>query len=263
MLLTIDVGNTNVVVGLFGGETLTNSWRFATDDRRTRDEWGILLNNLLALHGFKAGEIAGAIVGSVVPAVTTALREMIPAYVGCKVLVIEPGIRTGLRILTDNPREVGADRIVNTLAAHRRYGGPAIVIDFGTATTFDVVSPQGDYLGGAIAPGIVISSESLYEHTALLTRVELCAPRYAIGKNTAACLQSGIVLGYVSMVEGMIGRIKGEMETMLGKPDAPLAPIKVIATGGLGNVIAAATTVIEHYDADLTLNGLRLIYEMN
>lgn len=264
MLLAIDVGNTNVVVGLYDGERLAHSWRLATEHRRMADEWGSTLITLLGHRGYQLEEISGAILSSVVPALTTSLREMAGLYLKCKLFVVEPGLRTGIRILTDNPREVGADRVVNTLAAHRCYGGPAIVIDFGTATTFDVVSPQGDYLGGAIAPGISISTDALYQRTALLTRVELVSPRYAIGKNTATCLQSGIVLGYISLVEGMVARIRAEMEAMFATPSEPNPPvIKVIATGGLAPTIASNSNVIDHTDLDLTLKGLRMIYEMN
>lgn len=263
MLLAIDVGNTNVVVGLYDGEQLAHSWRLATEHRRMADEWGSTLITLLEHRGYHLDDIDGAILSSVVPALTTSLREMAQSYLKCKLFVVEPGLRTGIRILTDNPREVGADRVVNTLATHRCYTGPALIIDFGTATTFDVVSPQGDYMGGAIAPGISISTDALYQRTALLTRVELVAPRYAIGKNTAACLQSGIVLGYIALVEGMVARIRAEMNTMFATASEPAPPIKVIATGGLAPVIAAHTDVIDKVDLDLTLKGLRMIYEMN
>lgn len=263
MLLTIDVGNTNVVVGLYDADKLAHSWRLATEHRRMADEWGSTLLTLLEHGGYRLADIDGAILSSVVPALTSSLREMGSRYLKCKLFVVEPGLKTGVRILTDNPREVGADRVVNTLAAHRCYGGPAIVIDFGTATTFDVVSPQGDYMGGAIAPGIGISTEALYQRTALLTRIELISPKYAIGKNTATCLQSGIVLGYISLVEGMVARIRAEMEAMFATVADRHPQIKVVATGGLAPTIAANTTVIHHTDLDLTLTGLKMIYEMN
>jgi type III pantothenate kinase len=256
MLLAIDVGNTNTVFGLFKGADLTASWRMETDHERMADEWAATLMTLAAHGGYGLGEISGAICSSVVPPVTTALRELSERYLGTRLMLVEPGLKTGVKISVDNPREVGADRIVNTVAAHARYGGPAIVIDFGSATTFDVVSPAGEYLGGAICPGLTISLEALFRYTAQLRRVEIVAPRQAIGKNTVHAMQSGVVWGYIGLVEGLVTRIKGEMETG-GKP------VKVIGTGGLASLLAGHTECMDVVDVNLTLDGLRMIWEMN
>jgi type III pantothenate kinase len=256
MLLAIDVGNTNTVLGLYRGETLVADWRMATDHQRMADEWAAMLVTLMAHRGCGLHDVDGAICASVVPPVTTAMREMAERYLHTRLLLVEPGIRTGVKVNVDNPREVGADRIVNTLAAHTRYGGPAIVIDFGTATTFDVVSPDGEYLGGAIAPGLGIAAEALFRFTAQLRRIELVAPRSSIGKNTVHAMQSGVVWGYISLVEGMVERIKRDMGDMG-------AAAKVIATGGLARVVADHTHCVHIVDPNLTLEGLRLIYELN
>jgi len=256
MLLAIDVGNTNTVAGLYNGETLVADWRMETDSNRMPDEWGALLITLLDHRGHHLDEIDAAICSSVVPPLTTAIREMVEDYLHIPLLIVEPGIKTGVKVAVDNPREVGADRIVNTLAAHMRYGGPAIVIDFGTATTFDVISPEGDYLGGAIAPGLRISSDALFRLTAQLRRIELVAPRSSIGKNTNNAMQSGVVWGYVGLVEGLVKRIKDDMGEMGTRA-------KVIATGGLAKVIAAHTDCMDIVDPNLTLDGLRMIYDLN
>src|SRR5437868_2999210 len=255
MLLAIDVGNTNTVVGLYD-ETLLADWRMETDSNRMPDEWGAVLITLLGHRSHSLDEIDAAICSSVVPPVTTAIREMVEDYLHIPLLIVEPGIKTGVKVAVDNPREVGADRIVNTLAAHMRYGGPAIVIDFGTATTFDVISPEGDYLGGAIAPGLRISSDALFRLTAQLRRIELVAPRSSIGRNTVHAMQSGVVWGYVSLVEGMVARIKRDM----GETGASA---KVIGTGGLARLIAANTDCMDIVDDNLTLDGLRIIYDLN
>jgi type III pantothenate kinase len=256
MLLAIDVGNTNTVLGLYSGETLLADWRMETDPNRMPDEWAATLITLLAHRSHTLDEIDAAICSSVVPPVTTAMREMAEDYLHAPLLIVEPGIKTGVKVLVDNPREVGADRIVNTLAAHMRYGGPAIVIDFGTATTFDVVSPDGEYLGGAIAPGLRVASDALFRLTAQLRRIELVAPKSSIGKNTNHAMQSGVVWGYVGLVEGLVTRIKADM----GEAGADA---KVIATGGLARLIAAHTDCMDIVDPNLTLDGLRLIYELN
>jgi type III pantothenate kinase len=256
MLLAIDVGNTNTVVGLFSGEELVADWRMATEHHKMPDEWAALLITLMGHRGYKLSDIDAAICSSVVPPVTTSLREMADEYLHTKLLLVEPGIKTGVKVVVDNPREVGADRIVNTLAAHTRYGGPAIVIDFGTATTFDVVSPDGEYLGGAIAPGLVVASDALFRLTAQLRRIELVAPRSSIGKNTVHSMQSGVVWGYVGLVEGLVNRIKADMGEM-GR-DA-----RVIATGGLARLIAEHSECVDVLDPNLTLDGLRLIHELN
>lgn len=256
MLLAIDVGNTNTVFGLYDGEKLFADWRMATVHTKMADEWAAEMITLLAYKGFKFADIDHAILSSVVPPVTTAMREMAEEYFHTRMMVVEPGIKTGVKVNVDNPREVGADRIVNSLAAHIKYGGPAIVIDFGTATSFDVVSDEGEYMGGALAPGLTIAADALFSYTAQLRRIELVAPRAAIGRNTVHAMQSGVILGYASLVEGMVGRIRREMGEM-GKK------VKVISTGGLARVIAPNTNCMDIVDPNLTLDGLRLIYELN
>jgi type III pantothenate kinase len=256
LLLAIDVGNTNTVIGLYEAQILVADWRMSTVHERMADEWAAMLLTLAGHRGYSLEDIDAAICSSVVPPVTTAIREMAGDYLHTGLMLVEPGIKTGVRINVDNPREVGADRIVNTLAAHIRYGGPAIIIDFGTATTFDVVSPDGEYLGGAISPGLVIASEALFRYTAQLRRIELVAPRSSIGKNTVHSMQSGVVWGYVALVEGMVARIRRDMGDM-GRS------AKVIATGGLARLIEANTDCVDLVDPNLTLDGLRAIYELN
>jgi type III pantothenate kinase len=256
MLLAIDAGNTNTVIGLYEGETLVADWRMSTVRDKMADEWAATLITLMGHRGYTLDDIDAAILSSVVPPVTTALREMAQEYLHTQLMLVEPGIKTGVKINVDNPREVGADRIVNTLAAHIRYGGPAIVIDFGTATTFDVVSPDGEYLGGAISPGLVIASDALFRYTAQLRRIELIAPRSSIGKNTVHSMQSGVVWGYTSLVEGMVARIRHDMGDMG-------VSAKVIATGGLAQLIATNTECIDLVDPNLTLDGLKAIFELN
>ncbi|HYO50411.1 MAG TPA: type III pantothenate kinase [Chloroflexia bacterium] len=256
MLLAIDVGNTNTVLGLYDGEVLVADWRMSTVREKMADEWASALITLAGHRGYKLGDVDAAICSSVVPPATTALREMVEKYLGTRLMLVEPGIKTGVKVNVDNPREVGADRIVNTIAAHTRYGGPAIVIDFGTATTFDVVSPDGEYLGGAISPGLVVASDALFRYTAQLRRIELVAPRSSIGKNTVHSMQSGVVWGYVSLVEGMVARIKRDMGEMG-------AQAKIIGTGGLARLIAAHSECMEIVDDNLTLDGLRIIYDLN
>jgi type III pantothenate kinase len=253
MLLAVDIGNTNVVLGVYRGATLLQQWRVASDTRRMPDEYAMILRDLLTHHGFALSDIDGAIVGSVVPPLTTVFDEMCRRYFGIAPLIVGPGIRTGVRISYDDPRGVGADRIVNSLAAFRLYGGPAVIIDFGTATTFDAISATGDYLGGAIAPGIGLAAEALFQHTAKLPRVELVTPRTAIGKNTPSAMQSGLILGYVGLVEGLVARFTRELG---GKG-------RVIATGGLAPLVAKETACIEVVNSGLTLDGLRMLYELN
>ncbi len=253
MLLAIDVGNTNAVAGLFDGERLVASWRLSTERRRMPDEWWALLAPLLQTAGVTAAVVDGAIIDSSVPVVAAALRDMARRYLGCTPLIVSIDLDLGIQARVDNPREVGPDRLVNAVAAHTRYGGPAIVIDFGTATNFDVVSAEGDFIGGAIAPGLAVAFEALTSRAAMLYAVELKAPTRAIGTNTITNMQSGVVLGYVGLVEGLVSRIAAE----LGQRPT------VIATGGLAGVIAAATPAIDHHDPDLTLVGLRLVYERN
>lgn len=256
MLLAIDIGNTNTVFGLYDGETLLADWRMETHHHRMPDEWAAVLITLMEHRGYGLKDVEAAVCSSVVPPVTTSVGSMVEEYLHTEMLRVEPGTKTGVRVCVDNPREVGADRIVNTLAAHRRYGGPAIVIDFGTATTFDIVSPSGEYLGGAISPGLGIAADALFSYTAQLRRIELVPPRHPIGKNTVHAMQSGIVLGYIALSEGMIARLKADMGEF-GQP------IKVIGTGGLASLIAAHTGCIDIVDPNLTLEGLRMIYDLN
>jgi type III pantothenate kinase len=253
MLLAVDVGNTNIVLGLFDGEDLKGSWRVATESHRMPDEWAMLFESLFACRGLDLKSVDAVCLSSVVPPLTVSIREMAERYLNVEPVVVGPDIENGLRILYDSPREVGADRIVNSLAAYRKYGGPAIIVDFGTATTFDALSGDGDYLGGAIAPGITISMEALFRYAAKLPSIELVHPPQAIGKNTVASMQSGIMMGYTGLVEGLIARIKRELS-----PNA-----LVIATGGLAQVIAGETKDIDVVDKQLTLDGLRMIYELN
>lgn len=253
MLLCVDIGNTNTVMGVYSGEELVAHWRIATDPQRMPDEYGLQLLGLLSHVGLAPEDIHGCCLASVVPPVTDLLLEMLANYVEKKVLVVGTGVRTGVAIRYDSPREVGADRIVNAAAAYRLYGGPACIVDFGTATTFDALSERGDYLGGAIAPGVRVAAEALFQRTAKLPRIDLHRPPQAIGANTVDAMRSGILFGYVGLVEGMVARFRVE----LGEG------MRVIATGGLGQVIAAETKVIEVVDPWLTLKGLRLIYYMN
>ena len=253
ILLAVDVGNTNVVLGAYRGADLVRTWRAATAVERTEDELAVMIDGLLAREELSLDDVDSMVVGSVVPPLTLALTSLADRHLGGRSVVIGPGVKTGVRLRVDNPSEVGADRIANTLAAHRRYGGPAIVVDFGTSTNFDVVSAEGDFLGGAFAPGIEVASESLFGRASRLFRVPLTAPREAIGKNTADCLRSGIVFGYVGLVEGLIARIHSELG----------ARARVIATGGLATTIAPLTRAIEKVDEDLTLEGLRMLWELN
>lgn len=262
MLLAVDIGNTNVVMGVFEGDQLKCSWRMQTERRRMPDEWGLMTFTLLQHRGLKPENISDAIISSVVPPLTSAFVEMVQIYFGKPALVVEPGIKTGVAVRYENPREVGADRIVNAVAAFHFYGGPAIVIDFGTATTFDALSGNGEYIGGAIAPGINIAAEALFSVASRLFRVELTPPKHAIGRNTVSSMQSGIMYGYIGLVEGLVNRFKDELNALNPLPLGQ--KIKVIATGGLGEVVAQHTTgLIDAVDQDLTLQGLRLIYELN
>jgi type III pantothenate kinase len=253
MLLAIDVGNTTINLGVFDGDTLILTWRLTTGIDRSTDEYGSLLFTLLQREGLSGSRIRGAALCSVVPPLALVFRGVCQDYLGVSPLVVEPGIKTGVRICMDNPREVGPDRIVNAVAAHHLYGKPVIVIDFGTATTFDVVSKEGDYLGGAIAPGIGIASEALFTRTAMLPRIELSHPKQAIGRNTVSAMQSGIIFGYSGLVENIIKRVRMELG----------CKARVVATGGYVHLVAGDVESIEVINADLSLVGLRLIYEMN
>ena len=252
MLLAIDIGNTNIVLGVYDGAKLVASWRTATAVHRMADEYAMLANNFFTYRGLRLADVRHVVICSVVPPLVTTFEELVERYLRVKPLLVGPGVKTGIRILYENPRDVGADRIANAVATHRLYGGPSIVVDFGTATTLDAITGQGDYLGGAIAPGITIAAEALFQRAALLYRVELTRPRTAIGRNTAASMQSGILFGYVGLIEGLIARFKQEM-----------GPATVIATGGLAEVVSKETSAIDVVDQGLTLEGLRLIFEMN
>jgi len=253
MLLAIDVGNTNVTVGLFRGQELVVTWRLATDARRMSDEYGALLLGLMAHRGLGPQDVKDAVLCSVVPELDPVFDEVCRRYMGVRPLFVEAGVRTGLRILYDSPREVGADRVADAVAAIHLYGAPVIVVDMGTATVLDAVDRHRSYLGGAIAPGLGVAAEALFQRAAKLYRVELARPRSAIGRNTVAAIQSGIVLGYVGLVEGLVRRFKAE----LGE-DA-----RVVATGGYAHLIAAESQLIDHVNPDLTLVGLRIIHELN
>ena len=253
MLLAIDIGNTTIAFGIFDGEMMRATWSIATDIHRTSDEYAVLLLNLLPREGITFADVDNVIICSVVPPLEPVFDKLSEQYFGVMPLIVGPGVKTGVRICTDNPREVGADRVVNAAAAHRLYEGPVIVIDFGTATTFDAISEEGDYLGGAIAPGIGISSEALFERASKLPRIELVAPQHAIGTNTVATMQSGIIFGYVGLVESLVRRIREELG---GKA-------WVVATGGLADVISKETKVVDVVNPHITLYGLRLIHELN
>ena len=253
MLLTIDVGNTNTVLGLFDGEDLIKSWRVKTDPRSTADEMSLQIKALV--QGYT---ISGLSICSTVPATLRELRTMIATYFSdLPTTIVEPGTKTGVPLLVDNPKEIGADRIVNTLAAHTLYGGPAIVVDFGTSTNLDVVSPKGEFLGGALAPGIEISVDALAARAAQLRKVELIRPKNAIGKNTVEALQSGTIFGFAGQVDRLVEKITAELA--LSYDQAPT----VIATGGLAPLVIDVSESIDEYEPDLTLIGLRLIHEKN
>ena len=253
MLLVIDIGNTDTTLGVFEGEELRATWHMATVIHRMADEYATLLLNLLYHQGLEKSAIKEVALCSVVPPLIATFEELFQRYFNLSPLVVGAGVKTGVRIRMDNPREVGADRIVNAAAAHHLYVGPVIITDLGTATTFDTVSKEGDYLGGAIAPGITMATEALSMQTAMLPRVELVPPKHAIGTNTITAMQSGIVFGYVGLIEGIVARIQQELG---GKA-------KVVATGGYADLIAKETRVIDVVNLDLTLIGLRLIYLMN
>lgn len=253
MLLAVDIGNTDTTIGMFDGEELRASWHLATASHRTADEYATVLLDLLRHDGLKSADVTKVAMCSVVPPQTASFEDMFRRYFKVEPLVVEAGIKTGVSIRMDNPREVGADRIVNAAAAHYLYKGPVIVVDMGTATSFDTVSRAGEYLGGAIAPGIVAASETMFARAAMLPQIELVKPEKAIGTNTIAAMQSGTIFGYIGLVEGLVARIQKE----LGEKT------KVVATGGYARIIAGGTDIIDDVNPTLTLTGLKLIYYMN
>ena len=253
MLLAIDVGNTNTVVGAFDGARLRHHWRIETSHTRTSDEYGILLRQLFGADGLDPARVDAVAISSVVPPLAFTLQQMSRRYFGLDPLFVGPGVKTGMPILYDNPREVGADRVVNAVAAYERWKTGLIVVDFGTATTFDAVSPKGEYLGGAICPGIAISMDALFRSASKLPRVEFARPAQVVGKNTVASMQSGLVYGYVGLVDGICERMVDELG---------FQP-KIVATGGLAPLIAGVSKAISEVDEHLTLDGLRLIHDRN
>jgi len=256
MLLAIDVGNSNIVLGVFEGETLIQSWRLQTVRERTSDELGLLVEGLFEHSRIERVQVRGVILGSVVPPLTGTIRQMVQRYFGVTAVVVEPGVNASMPILYENPSEVGADRILNGVAAYEKFGKglgrPLIVVDFGTATTLDAITAKGEYLGGAICPGVTISADALFQRAARLPRVDVRKPPMVIGQNTVNAMQSGLFFGYVEMVDGLIRRIRAELE---GGGQAI-----TIATGGLAEVISGESVFIEHVDPNLTLDGLRLIW---
>ncbi|WP_096156045.1 MULTISPECIES: type III pantothenate kinase [Bacillus] len=253
MIFVLDVGNTNTVIGVYKGEELKHHWRIETSRNKTEDEYGMVIKALLGHVGLTFTDFEGIIISSVVPPIMFSLERMCHKYFNLKPLVVGPGIKTGLNIKYENPREVGADRIVNAVAAIHLYGSPLIIVDFGTATTYCYINENKQYMGGAIAPGITISTEALYSRAAKLPRIEIARPDGIVGKNTVSAMQAGILYGYVGQVEGIVARMKRE-----SKVEA-----KVIATGGLATLISKESNVIDHVDPFLTLKGLQLIYEKN
>src|SRR3954466_14481509 len=253
MLLAVDIGNTHTVFGLFDGEALRTDWRAETRVERTSDEYAVLLRTLCALEGLGLGEIKAGIISSVVPPATGPVERFFERYLKLNAVGVGPGIKTGMPILYENPREVGADRIVNAVAAYAKWPQGAVVVDFGTATTFDVVPAKGEYAGGIIAPGLIVSADALFRATAKLPRVEIVRPKSIVGKNTVASIQSGLVFGYAGLADSLVNRIRGEVD---------FDP-HVVATGGLAKLLAAESSTIHDCDELLTLRGLQILHERN
>lgn len=256
MLLVIDIGNTNIVLGIYKDEELIYDWRISTDKEKTTDEYGLMLLQILNNTNLKIEDISDIIISSVVPTVMDILPEVCIKYFKIDPIVIGPGVKTGMNILYDNPKEVGADRIVNGVAAYKKYGGPLIVVDLGTAITFDVINEKGDYLGGVITPGIKISADALFMRASKLPKVEITKPEKVIGKNTVNSIQSGLVHGYVGLIDYIIEKIAEELELEMNE-------ITIVATGGFSKVISSESKYIQKMDQMLTLEGLRIIYERN
>lgn len=253
MLFALDVGNSNIAVGVYEKNELVHHWRIETNRNRTEDEYGMIVRSLLDHVDIKFSDIKGIIISSVVPPIMFSLEKMCHKYFGLKPLIVGPGIKTGLNIKYDNPREVGADRIVNAVAGIHLFGGPLIIVDFGTATTYCYINEHNQYIGGAIAPGIAISTEALYSKAAKLPRIEIVKPNEIIGKNTVSAMQAGILYGYVGQVEGIVNRMKEQSDVLP----------KVIATGGMASLISKESNAIDHIEPFLTLKGLQLIFERN
>ena len=254
MILTLDIGNTNIKSALFDGTEMRQYWRLATNRNRTSDEYGMSMMNLLNHFGIDKAEISGIMMSSVVPQINFTIEHMCRSYFGMEPMKIEPGVKTGINIKYENPRELGSDRIANAVAAYELYGGPCITIDFGTATSFGAISAKGEFLGGAICPGLKLAADALTERTAKLPRFELVKPETVIGRNTVSNMQAGIVYGYIGQIKYLVNRMKKEMD---------VEGIKVIATGGLAVLVAGESSVIDVMDGLLTLKGLRIIYEKN
>lgn len=263
MLLAIDVGNSNTVLGLYAADSpeLVADWRVTTHKNQTSDEYGVLFLNLFAMRQIDVSQITAIIISSVVPPLDGTLRRLCERFFGLRPMFVEPGIKTGMPLLVDNPAELGADRIVNGVAAYARYGGPLIVVDFGTATTFDVITAKGEYVGGVISPGLGISADALFSRAAKLARVDIKRPPRVIGTNTIAHLQSGLFYGYIGLVDGILERMLGELHSSY--PETKDKPPQVVATGGLANMLHEDSKYITIIDQMLTLDGLRLLYERN